>query len=363
MTHLDAAGAGEGLHRTAVSPEHAVGIHGSGGQPGLAGAESEGQWLTGDADGRAGESDYWLDRLHLDARLRSGDAGRDRVRCGERLRAESVQRGRKCVHAGIAAGEGVVGRQDRQAVGAAEGHGSLVGRYGVGIRILGGDGQVIGGAGRDKRREVADLQLADRRRLDQNGRLGGGNDRRIGQILDRDRLAAGGLERGDEVVDAGIGSGEGIVRRQHRLAVAAREGHSIRKIGSRVAIEVLSSDPEASGHSGGGLVREAGDRKVMRRAGVDRNARLRAGKSANRRIRDRDGLAAGASQRCGEGMNPGIAGGEGVISGQDRLESTAAELCGAGVADVGVAIDVFGRDREAVGGAGRDRGRIAGDDE
>ena len=190
--------------------------------------------------------------------------------------------------------------------------------------------------------------MARRGRLHQNIRLSGGDDRRFGRILNRNRLAAGGKEGGDEVVDAGIGAGEGVVCRQDRLRVTASEGHAIRKIGSRVdriAIAVLGGDPEASGHPRGGLVGEAGDRQFERRRRVDSNRRS-AGNAAAHGIRSRDRLAAGGLECGRESMNAGIAAGKRVIHRQDRLGIAAAEHHGPPVAHGGIIESIQGGDRE-----------------
>ncbi len=54
-------------------------------------------------------------------------------------------------------------------------------------------------------------------------------------------------------------------------------------------------------------------------------------------------------------MHSGITGREGVIGRQDHLGGAAAELHRAGVTGGRVAVHIFGRDREAIGGPGRDR--------
>ncbi len=306
MIHCGTARAGEAL-RISIAPRHVKGKHGVGRQPRLAGAESEGQRLPGDegqglprdADVWRGDSGRGLDRLHFDVRFRSGEAAIDRVGRGDGLKAERVQRGHEvAMLAGIAGGEGVVGRQHGRAIGGArESHRSSISRDGIAEGILRRDGEGIGGAGRDKRREGADLQLAHRRRVHHHGQRNAGNDAGVGHILDGKVLAAGRLQNSGEFVDSGIRSLECVVRGQVRLDVAAAKAHGVGKTGDRIdriAIVVLDGDPESEAGSGGGRGGETADREMVRHGGNDGNPGLRTGKSADDRIRDRDRLAAGA---------------------------------------------------------------------
>ena len=68
---------------------------------------------------------------------------------GNGLDAEGVHRGRESVHAGIAAGERIIGGQHRLRVGATEGHGPVVGGRGVAIGVLRCDDEVGSGARND----------------------------------------------------------------------------------------------------------------------------------------------------------------------------------------------------------------------
>src|ERR1700757_84781 len=110
------------------------------------------------------------------------------------------------------------------------------------------------------------------RRLHQDVRLRGGEDRRIGRVLDGNRLAAGGLESGDEIVDTGIAACEGVVGGQHRLRVAACEMDRVGETRGLVAIAILSGYPEAAGHSNGWLKGEASDGQLERRPRADNNS-------------------------------------------------------------------------------------------
>ena len=125
-------------------------------------------------------------------------------------------------------------------------------------------------------------------RLHQDVRLRGGHDRCIGQILDGNRLAAGRLEGGHEVVDAGVGSREHVVGRQHRLRVAAREMDHVGEAGGLVAIAILSGDPEAAGHSNRWLKGEASDGQLEWRPWADVNPRLSPENTGVRSIASRD---------------------------------------------------------------------------
>ena len=117
------------------------------------------------------------------------------------------------------------------------------------------------------------MQLAGRRRQNRDTRLGAARHTGVRGIFGGQRLAAaGGLQRRGERVDARVNTRECVVRRQNGLAIGTTERDRTRIAGVRVAIGVLSCDPEALGHSGGGLGGEATDRQMVRLPVVDRNA-------------------------------------------------------------------------------------------
>src|SRR5205807_2637075 len=133
------------------------------------------------------------------------------------LKSDRVGEG---VHAGVPAGEGVIGRQHRLAVAAGEVEGAGVGGGGVVVVVQGGDGDAEraarGAAGRGGGRVVRGRGSAD---ADRGVAADGTGDR----IRCGDGLAAGRLE-GDGVVKsvhARVAAGERVVAWQHGLAIAA----------------------------------------------------------------------------------------------------------------------------------------------
>ncbi len=144
-------GAWVALVRAAVPPMDGVGIRRSRRRARLAGVQVKDKWLTGNTDRGAGDASGRLHGHHRNARFRALDAGIEGVGSGDRLRAPRVQGGREGgVHAGVAAGEGVVRRQHGLGVGATEGHGPAIASGHVVVGIKGRDGEVIGRAGRDR---------------------------------------------------------------------------------------------------------------------------------------------------------------------------------------------------------------------
>ncbi len=53
-------------------------------------------------------------------------------------------------------------------------------------------------------------------------------------------------------MDTGVGAGERVIGRQHRLAVAAAKTHRFSEAGDGVGIEVLRGGPKTLSHSGRG---------------------------------------------------------------------------------------------------------------
>ena len=181
--------------------------------------------------------------------------------------------------------------------------------------------------------------------------------------MDRNRLAAGGLEGGDEVVETEVVAGESVVGRQHCLRVAAREVNRIGEGRGGVAEHVLSGDPEAAGHAGDGLVGETGNRQFERRRRTDDNPRLTADNTAVRGIGDCDRLGSRTPENRREGMDPGIGAGEGVIGRQHRLGGARAEFHGSGVTGRRITIRVLGSDCKVISRAGGNGRRISGNHE
>src|SRR5439155_17741311 len=179
------------------------------------GGERVDEWLTrnavraGSVSDRGDDAGSRLDADHRNAHFHARDAGIDGVGRGDRLRAPRVQGGREgVVRAGVAAGERIIPRQHGLGVAATEGDRPSIAGGDIVVGIKSGDGEAIGGAGYDRRGKTTDLQAARRCRLHQDIGLGGGHDRRYGYVLDGNRLAAGGLEGGDEVVETEVAAGE-----------------------------------------------------------------------------------------------------------------------------------------------------------
>src|SRR5882724_1062370 len=94
--------------------------------------------------------------------------------------------------AGVAAGERVIGRQDRLAIATRERHGAAISAGRVAEGVLGGDGEVMGSSSRGGSGIAADYEAPGSGRVDGHGSVAGdGPGDRVGG---GDRLAAGSLE-------------------------------------------------------------------------------------------------------------------------------------------------------------------------
>src|SRR5207302_369498 len=139
--------------------------------------------------------------------------------------------------------------QHRLAVAASEVDDAGVAVGGVVVGIQGGDGDAEGAAGRAGGGGGEGVRV---------GRGGGGVDRGIpgNRAGDRvgggDGFAAGGFEsdRVGEGVHPGIPAGEGVIARQHGLAVAASEIHGAGVGGGGVVVRVEGRDGDAKGAAG-----------------------------------------------------------------------------------------------------------------
>src|SRR5262249_3530162 len=182
--------------------------------------------------------------------------------------------------------------------------------------------------------------------------------------VSRDRLRAGGDEgRVAEGVGAVVPGREGVVGRQQGAPVRGRGGEVDRAdvAGRGVVVPIQGGDGDAEGGRGRGGGRGAhdevqpGDRRVHRH-------RRRGAEGVAGCIGRRHGLGAGGVQRDGAGevVDPRVAGGEGVIGGQDGRGVGAGEVRGAAVVRRRVAIRVNGLERDAECRAGRRR-RWGGD--
>ena len=212
MTDLCSRGTRERLHWTAVAPLELVGVDGSSGQPWLGGAQGEGERLAGHARRGTGNAGRWRDRHHGDTGFHSRDAGSGSVGGGNRLDAGRHQGRCESVRATVGAGERVIGGEDCLAVATRESDGSHICDRRVAIGIKGGDREITGGARNDRKRKTRDHELGSRRRVHQDSRLTAGNagGRRI---LDREGLAAGGLQGCSKYMSSGVGAGEAVIRR------------------------------------------------------------------------------------------------------------------------------------------------------
>src|SRR5262249_21766593 len=108
------------------------------------------------------------------------------------------------------------------------------------------------------------------------GRGDRGADRSVGErrvVPDRDRLIAGRLQGDAEGVRAVVGGGEGVVRGQVRLVVAAGEVDRAGVVGVGVAGEVERRDGDRPGHAGRGGRGADGHLQLLPRRGVDRHVR------------------------------------------------------------------------------------------
>jgi len=152
--------------------------------------------------------------------------------------------------AGVAAGERVIGRQDRQAIATRERHGAAISAGRVAEGVLSGDGEVMGSSSRAGSGIAADHEALGDSRVDGDGRIpGDGSGDRIGG---GDRLAAGSLENDPgEGVHAGVGGREGIVTGQDGRRIGTREVHRTQVTRQRVVIGVLGGDRDAERRAGG----------------------------------------------------------------------------------------------------------------
>src|SRR5439155_15766730 len=99
-------------------------------------------------------------------------------------------------------------------------NGAGVARRGVAVEIVGPDGEGAGNARRGRGGEAGQRQPRRGTGLDIDVELNRAHAGRAG-IGDGDRLVADRLEGSDEVMTGGVGGGEGVVRGQGRLGVAA----------------------------------------------------------------------------------------------------------------------------------------------
>src|SRR5438874_12170455 len=94
--------------------------------------------------------------------------------------------------AGVAAGERVIGRQDRLAIATCKRHGAAISAGRVAEGVLGGDGEVMGSSSRGRNGIAADYEALGSGRVDGHGSAAG--DRTGDCVGAGDGLAAGGLE-------------------------------------------------------------------------------------------------------------------------------------------------------------------------
>jgi len=95
------------------------------------------------------------------------------------------------------------------------------------------------------------LQLTiRRRRVHQNAQLIAGNAA-DGRIVGRQPWDAGSLSKvAENVMGSGVGTGEGVIRRQNSPGIGADETYGPRVAGDRVAKDVLDRKREVLGDSG-----------------------------------------------------------------------------------------------------------------
>src|SRR5207248_154615 len=129
-----------------------------------------------------------------DVRLRAGDRGGDGVGGRQAPGAGRLERGAEGVDAGVGGDERVVGRQGGLRVRAAEADRAGVAGGGVAEGVAGGHRDVVGHAGRGRRRVAADHERTRRGRVDGDARLRAGDVGRQ-RVRGGDGPAAGGLER------------------------------------------------------------------------------------------------------------------------------------------------------------------------
>src|SRR5438094_565334 len=103
-------------------------------------------------------------------------------------------------------------------------------------------------------------------------------------ILDGNRLAAGGLEGGDEVVETEVAAGESVVARQHGLSVAAREVNRAGVARRQIAVAILGGEGEVASYPRRRRRREPGNDQAASGCGVDDDTCLRAGDGAGDRV-------------------------------------------------------------------------------
>ena len=139
-----------------------------------------------------------------------------------------------------------------------------------------------------------------------------------------------------------VGGGEGVVGGQHGLPVAAGEvdrapvaGGDV-AVGSRAVTVMVPATPAVVDEGKPVTLNVAAGSA----AGIDRDARLRAGDAAGRRVRGGQRLRAGRIERGAEGMHAGVGGGEGVVAGQRGAAVGAGEVDRADVAGGHVAVGV-----------------------
>src|SRR5262249_27864591 len=128
----------------------------------------------------------------------------------------------------------------------------------------------VEGRARRRRGRGADREVAGRGGADRD-RAAGAGDRGGDRVGDRQRLAARRLERHEvrEGVGAVVAGGEGVVRRQRGLAVAAGEVDRARVAAGRVAVLVEGVERDAERRAGRGGGRGGGEGEALGCPGVD----------------------------------------------------------------------------------------------
>ena len=126
-----------------------------------------------------------------------------------------------------------------------------------------------------------------------------------------DGLGACGLERGAERERPQLLGGNGVVRREDRLAVAAGEMHRAGVAGRDIAERVIGGDGERLRRAGGVGSRKAGDFQRAGSGRLDDDVLFGADDGGVRGIGRRDRLGAGGLERHGERMRAGVCRGEG----------------------------------------------------
>src|SRR5205823_959294 len=131
-------------------------------------------------------------------------------RGGNRLAAGRLQSGAERMHACVGADEGVVRRQNRDAVATGEMDCACISRGSVVERVLSSDREAMRDTCRGRRRITADEQLTGGGRTDRDAGLAAFDGAGFG-IGGGDRLAAGRFQSGAERVHARIAPYESVI--------------------------------------------------------------------------------------------------------------------------------------------------------